>query len=248
MSLVEYRASPLEMLRTEDLLRLAPSEGSRCLDVGARDGHFARLFAERFSRVVALDLSKPQIDHPRIDCIEASAARMPFESRAFDFVFCAEVLEHIDPSILPVVCGELMRVSSGAVLVGVPYRQDLRIGRTTCRACGGKNPPWGHVNRFDEASIASLFPGFRVLQFSYVGSVRNATNAISAALMDAAGNPYGTYDQDEPCIHCGAALGDPPRRTVVQRALTKLAFWARRASELRAEPRANWMHALLVRA
>ena len=54
----EYRASPNEQKRTWDLLSLTPLKGRRALDIGARDGHFSLLLAERFDEVIALDLRK----------------------------------------------------------------------------------------------------------------------------------------------------------------------------------------------
>lgn len=52
MDLSAYRASTSERERTNDLLRLMPNSGDIALDVGARDGHFSRLLAERFATVL----------------------------------------------------------------------------------------------------------------------------------------------------------------------------------------------------
>jgi hypothetical protein len=68
-----------------------------------------------------------------------------FADDFFDFVLCAEVLEHIPTASLSRACSELGRVSKHYVLIGVPYRQDIRVGRTTCWSCRKKNPPWGHI-------------------------------------------------------------------------------------------------------
>ncbi|MDB5848177.1 MAG: putative S-adenosylmethionine-dependent methyltransferase [Rhodoferax sp.] len=242
-----YRASSPEQQRTADLLALMPASGGMALDIGARDGHFSLLLAERFARVVALDLSRPTVVHPQIDCVEGNAAALAFGDRSLDFVFCAEVLEHIPPHILPKVCSEMERVAQGPILIGVPYRQDLRVGRSTCQGCGGENPPWGHVNSFDETRIATLFAGCRIEKTSFVGQNVESSNSLSAALMDLAGNPYGTYTQDEPCIHCGSALQPPPPRNLSRKVLTKMAMWSRRASESLRPPRGNWIHVLLTR-
>jgi hypothetical protein len=242
-----YRATPSERLRTADLLTLFPKSGTASLDIGARDGHFSLLMAERFEGVVALDLTRPEIVHPRVQCVEGTAEKLSFPDRAFDFVFCAEVLEHIPAKSLPRVCSELARVTGTNLLVGVPYRQDTRVGRTTCYTCGGTNPPWGHVNRFTESTIRVLFPALVIDRISFVGRTSEATNALSAKLMDLAGNPYGTYQQHEPCIHCGSKLLPPPARNSSNRLLTKAAFWIRRATEVFARPHAIWMHVLLSR-
>jgi hypothetical protein len=245
MDLTEYRATPAEQQRTADLLRLTPSSGRHALDIGARDGHFSMLMVDRFNKVVALDLTKPNIAHPRIECIEGNAAKMPFSDRSFDFVFCAEVLEHVPTANLSNVCREIERVACDKILIGVPYKQDIRVGRTTCHSCGNVNPPWGHVNSFDEKRLAELFGLCTIETSTFVGESSSRTNSLSAALMDFAGNPYGTYDQDEVCIHCGEKLLAPPQRSLAQLVATKLAFWSRKASELRTKPHGNWLHTLL---
>lgn len=244
MSLNEYRAAPAEKKRTDDLLRLSPKSGGTALDIGARDGHFSLFFAERFAQVIALDLSQPAIVHPKVSCVQGNAASMQFETVSMDFVFCAEVLEHIPTHLLQQTCNEIQRVARGKILIGVPYKQDTRVGRTTCYSCGAKNPPWGHVNRFDEARLASLFSDCVVDEVSFVGSTTERTNPISALLLDWAGNPYGTYTQDESCIHCAARLVSPPARNIGQKVLTKLGYWARKPSTLFASPRGKWIHVL----
>jgi SAM-dependent methyltransferase len=232
MNLSDYRASALEKQRTTDLLGLMPQTGQMALDIGARDGHFSQLLAQNFQSVVALDLEKPRFEHPKVECVQGNAARLQYADGTFDFVFCAEVLEHIPPDLLPQVCHEIQRVCSGKVLIGVPYRQDIRVGRSTCQSCGGKNPPWGHVNHFDEKKLSALFSSCNVERMSFVGSRVEQTNALACWLMDWAGNPYGTYTQEEPCIHCGQALGAPPERSLGKKILTRMAFLAQRWTRL----------------
>ena len=248
MDLSEYRASSGEQQRTADLLQRMPAKGVNALDIGARDGHFSLLMAERFDHVVALDLTQPTISHPRVECVKGNATSLPYPDRAFDFVFCAEVLEHVPPGVLQQVCREIERVADQRILIGVPYKQDIRVGRTTCYSCGEKNPPWGHVNSFDEERLRTLFPACAIEATSFVGVNAAQTNAVASSLMDFAGNPYGTYDQEEPCVHCGRELVRPPPRNLAQYVATKLAFWARRATESSAKPHGNWMHMVLRKA
>lgn len=245
MDLTEYRASSAEQQRTADLLRLMPSSGRHALDIGARDGHFSLLMVDRFDEVVALDLTELSISHPRVRCIEGNVAMMPFSDRSFDFVFCAEVLEHVPMANLSNACREIERVAGDRILIGVPYKQDIRVGRTTCYSCGKLNPPWGHVNSFDEKRLTELFGCCTIETISFVGLSSSQTNFLSAALMDFAGNPYGTYDQEEVCVHCGQRLLMPPKRSLAQLVATKLAFWSHKASDLFVRPHGNWMHLLL---
>ena len=237
-----YRQHPREVERVSRLFGLMARSGASALDVGARDGHLSILLAERFERVVALDLKLPQIHHPRIECVQGDAADLAFADRSFDTVICAEVLEHIPPALLPTVCRELARVTDRHLVIGVPFRQDLRLDCTTCAHCGGINPPYGHVNSFDLQRLASLMPGLRPAKVDYVGRTRATTNAFSANLMRFAGNPFGTYEQDEPCIHCDHKLRAPESRTLAQKVATRLAHWGNTVQTALTPWRANWIH------
>ena len=208
IDLAKYRASPNEAARTADLLGLVPKNRTSVLDIGARDGHFSRLLTQYFERVTALDLERPAFSYPGVETVEGDVTRLDFPAESFDCVFCAEVLEHIGP--LEQACREIVRVARHEVVIGVPYRQDIRLNRMTCSSCGKISPPWGHVNTFDEQRLHSLFEGLAVRRVSFVGRSKGVTNALSTLLMDAAGNPLGAYEnQEEPCSHCGKRLARP---------------------------------------
>ena len=241
--LADYRATEREQARIRDLFELMPASGNSALDIGARDGYLSRRLAERFDRVVALDLGAPAIDHPRIMAVCGDARALAFDDDTFDVVVCAEVLEHIPKPGLEQACDEIVRVAKRAVVIGVPFQQDLRCGRTLCASCGGRNPPWGHVNAFDELRLRGLFGTLAMAKVSMVGSNRDRTNALSAKLMDFAGNPFGTYEQDEACVHCGAALRPPSERLFLQRVATRSAFMIDRAQRSMTAARPNWIHA-----
>lgn len=239
---VVCRTSDQELARTRDLFDLIPHQGKVALDIGARDGYLSKLLAERFEHVVALDLDKPAIDHPRIEAVKGDASKLDFSKNAFDLVVCAEVLEHIPPQLLEQVAREIFRVAKLYVVIGVPFEQDLRVGRTTCQSCHQVNPPYGHVNSFGEARLKHLFAGLELTKTSLVGSNRNRTNALSAWLMDFAGNPYGSYDQEERCICCNGKLIRPNNRTLMQKVATKLAVNLNDIQNLLSRSHANWIH------
>ncbi len=247
MDLSHYRESDSEQKRTEDLMgliRAIPNGGKSALDIGARDGHFSKLLTEIYQDVTALDLEKPSIFHSNIHCVQGDITSLNFSDNSFDLVFCAEVLEHIPPHLLEQACSELSRVSRGFLLIGVPYKQDIRIGRTTCCSCGGKNPPWGHVNSFDKKRLIDLFPLFNINEISFVGKSDAITNVISTFFMDLAGNPYGTYNQEEVCIHCGNKLKNPPQRTLLQKIFTRAAFYIKKTQKPFSKAHPNWIHLL----
>jgi len=139
-------------------------------------------------------------------------------------VLCCEVLEHIAPKLLSKACKELVRVSKRFLVIGVPYKQDIHLGRTTCLSCKGINPPWGHLNSFDEKKLRELFKPLALRSTSFVGGEKARTNAISTYLMDLAGNPWGTYNQEEPCVHCGKKLFQPSDIHLFQKMCSKIAL------------------------
>jgi len=239
-SLERYRTSEQERARTDDLVRIVP-RGTTVLDIGARDGHFSKLLTEVFETVTALDLQLPSFEQPRVIPVEGNVTHLPFSEGSFDCVFCTEVLEHVRD--LRSACSEIIRVAKRHIVIGVPFEQDLRIGRTTCQSCRGINPPWGHVNSFTEERLVRLFAGLKVVSKSFVGTNTEATNPISTFLMDCAGNPWGTYDQEESCIHCGARMTSPPcNRPMWRRACSALAVRINLLQAVTTRMHPNWMH------
>lgn len=237
-----FRQEEREQGRIASLFELIPKHGLSVLDVGARDGYLSLRLSDRFRNVVALDLTKPACVPPGLKWIIGNAAQIPFPDRSFDLVLCAEVLEHIPAKILPRVCAELSRVSRRHLVLGVPYDQDIRLARTTCRACRGKNPPYGHVNEFKEQTLDGLFPAMYREQTEKVGRTHERTNFLSTLLYDWAGNPFGTYEQEELCIHCGAKLIRPSSRSGVSRALAAAATYLQRGQVALTGRGPNWIH------
>jgi protein-L-isoaspartate O-methyltransferase len=242
--LVSHRNAHREHERIRSLMALIPKGRISVLDAGARDGHLSVLLADHFEMVTALDQKKPPVRHRKVTAVQGDITSLRFPDNSFDCVMCTEVLEHVPGHLLEKAAAELKRVARKYVLIGVPYRQDLRVARTTCYLCGKKNPPWGHVNAFDEQRLKRLFPGLVVETISNVGTTTEATNAVSTLLMDLAGNPYGTYEQEETCIHCGSRLTPPPPRNLFQKGCTKLAFWLNACQEPFVRPHPNWIHIL----
>jgi SAM-dependent methyltransferase len=245
MNLTEYRSSPLEKQRTGDLMSVVPAGVRSVLDVGARDGFFSKLLADRGAAVTALDLERPMIDDVRVQCVKGDVTALDFADASFDLVFCTEVLEHIPSRLLARACQEIARVARQFVIIGVPYRQDLRVGRTTCQHCGQVNPPWAHVNRFDTSRLRRLFPDLVIVSQSFVGVAEPRTNVLAAGLMNLAGNPYGTYAQDEPCVHCGHPVGSPRQRSLLQRVLTRAAIYAAAVQRPFTPQQPQWVHLVL---
>jgi ubiquinone/menaquinone biosynthesis C-methylase UbiE len=245
MDLKTYRETPWERARIANLMDILPQQRKSVLEIGARDGHISRLLAGHFEEVTALDLEKPSFQIDRVRPIQGDVCRLEFPDGFFDCVICTEVLEHV-PDVQKAAT-EISRVARHEIVVGVPYRQDLRLGRTTCASCLRINPPFGHVNWFDENRLKRLFSNCDPAVTCFVWQNRERTSALAAWLMDQAGNPWGTYHQDEPCIHCGATLRPPSGLSMKQRALAAIAHRLNAAQRWLAKTRPNWIHLLLRR-
>jgi hypothetical protein len=243
MSLINYRESQSEQERIQNLFSMI-EKGECALDIGSRDGYLSSLLTKFFLRVTALDLEKPNINNPQIICVQGNVCNLPFNDNSFDLVLCTEVLEHIPSHLLNKACFEITRVCHKHVLIGVPYNQDIRLGRTTCYSCGGKNPPWGHINSFSNENLISLFPDLTVEKISFVGNSGKKTNFFSTLLMDLAGNPYGSYNQEESCIFCGSKLKAPPDRNIPKRIATRIAVLINNLQNHLIPSSANWIHVL----
>lgn len=248
IDLEHYRQSDSEQERVASLVSMAPKSGETMLDLGARDGYLSIKLQDRFDRIYCADLTLPTVCHPKVKCILADGRDLPFPNDFFDFVLCAEVLEHIPRPALEQVSSEIARVSKSKFLIGVPYRQDLRLDQSTCRNCGRINPPWGHVNSFDLASIQSLFPSAVADRIDYVGHGQAGTSSLATYLMNFAGNPYGAYGQEEPCLGCGGVLDFPPPRSVMQKVATRIALNLNRVQRAISSYRPNWVHILFQKA
>ncbi len=239
---MEFRHTPREQERINNILSLIPEDASSILDVGARDGYISLRLASRFDSVTALDLVKPNIQHEKIISVKGDISQLTFPDNSFDVVLCAEVLEHIIPSQLVNACQELFRVSRKYTVIGVPYKQDLRVGRTTCGNCGAKNPPWGHLNAFDEKQLENLFPHAQLFRCNFAGVTKDKTNSLSTLLLDLAGNPYGTYSQEEPCVNCGEKVKATLPGGSIAYLCAKTAVLVNRIQSCFFQPTPNWIH------
>ena len=82
---------------------LGPQRDDVLVDVGARDGkHSAELARRHGVRVVALD---PMPQHP--DVLEGTAEELPFDDGEVDWIWCRDVLSHVD---VPRTLAEFARV------------------------------------------------------------------------------------------------------------------------------------------
>jgi SAM-dependent methyltransferase len=206
---------PQQQMRLQGLLELLPANRRSILEIGSRRGFVTRKLADRFEITTALDLERPELEIERVVTVKGDVQALDFPDNTFDCVLCSEVLEHV-PDVAA-AAREIARVARHEIVIGVPYRQDTRVGQSSCVNCGRINPPYGHINRFDENILRELFSGVPLIESRYISANRDRTNSLSVWLQNLALNPYGDYDQQEPCIHCGRKLERPSSLSLTQR-------------------------------
>jgi len=233
-----------ERARIDHLIALLGGDLGELLEVGARDGRVTRALLPHARHIVALDLRAPAIDLDRVSPVAGDATALPFPDRSFDTVICTEVLEHIPGDGLQRACAELARVTRGRLLVTVPFEQDLAVGATRCGRCGTVNPPWGHVNRFTRDALLALFPTLSPVEVGTFGTHRNIQPPIAKWIEARLGYPHGAWQQEEPCIACGAPI-ERPRFSKRARALALIPRAITRAARAVATDRPSWIHAVL---
>ena len=224
MDIDKYNKCSREQERIRNLVDIMPKGFSTLLDVGARNGYISSQLTPYFRSITVLDLKKPELNKENIICVRGDVTHLEFMDNSFDVILCSEVLEHIPPELLSKACEEMTRVSKHFVITGTPYKQDVRLGRTICLSCKRINPPWGHLNSFDENKLKKLFEPLTLRSISFVGEQKAKTNLISTYLMDLAGNPYGTYNQKELCIYCQKKLIRPSEKNLFQKLCSKSAL------------------------
>jgi 2-polyprenyl-3-methyl-5-hydroxy-6-metoxy-1,4-benzoquinol methylase len=158
----------------DELLALAAPVS--VLDVGCGEGVLTEQWAERFERVVGVDLEHPALrrewERRRRSNLEfraADAASLPFAENEFDLVCGVEVLEHLpDPSAALV---EMARVARRWVLASTPQEPLWRILNVLrgahWRSLG--NTP-GHLNHWSAGDLRAF-----VAQVGSVVATRSPT-------------------------------------------------------------------------
>ncbi len=98
------------------LPEIARIKHSQVLNIGCLDGHFTQYLRGRGNKVYAVDTADHGIRQRLSDVRVAIATgqELPFKEGAFDFVFCSDVLEHVEhfEEIVPEISRVLKRGKS----------------------------------------------------------------------------------------------------------------------------------------
>ena len=138
----EHPLSRSEGVRIDATLALLPPGVETALDVGCGPGTL--LHRLPVPRAYGTDLGWRGLRNVQRPAVRSSILRLPFADASVDLVTCCEVLEHLPPADVAAAVAELCRVARRAVLVTVPYREQLLESSHRCPRCGTEFHLHGH--------------------------------------------------------------------------------------------------------
>lgn len=163
-------ARALERRAVRQLLKTLPP-GRSMLDLPCGTGYFTALFAERFERVVGLDLSDAMLAEARcrlgsragVALLQGDACHLPFEDGAFDYSFSMRFFGHTPPEVRAQVLLELARVTRIAVLATLYVRGPLiALRHGLWRSAGEVGSSWHAFPSLGDATAELNGLGFRI--------------------------------------------------------------------------------------
>lgn len=236
-----YEGNPNQRLRARMVAAMVPDDVESVLDVGCGNGFITRRINAK--HVVGLDPSSEALAHFEGEKVCAPAEAIPFEDGSFDAIVCCEVLEHLPSQTLAKVVREIQRVSRRAIIIGVPFDQDLRRGQVECAVCGRQYHEDLHCNRFSSSqAVESLFPGWGTQAEAQLGRTRRPRSRLFRMLRYSMLGPTGTSPMAR-CPACGSGqrVDNYQRRPVRARVMASLGW------RMRQEVLHQWMLCLLTR-
>ncbi|MCO8162105.1 methyltransferase domain-containing protein [Pseudomonas sp. 21LCFQ010] len=129
------------------------------LDVGCGDGKLTRcLQALGPLNLVGLDSSPQALSRLSFEGVLGDAQALPFASSSFDLVMSTDALEHMPDVQETAAWQELFRVAGKAVMVAVPFREQLLDATARCPACGHAYHVNWHQRSYDFVDLHRRCP------------------------------------------------------------------------------------------
>lgn len=204
---------------------LIPKDVNSILDLGCGDGRITNELLG-FKRVIGLDFAKVALKYVKGECVLGSCTNLPFHRNSFDLMVITQVLEHLSDEGYEKTVKEIEELSPRYIIVGVPYKQDIRGLLCKCSNCGYTYLPSSnigeHVRSFSEKKLASLFSYYIVDSISYAGKSRTDPLLRIRHLL----GYYYTVAKYSPetCPRCGSSRQFSRRKGLFYRVISSVSW------------------------
>jgi SAM-dependent methyltransferase len=137
-----------------------PAGIASVLDIGCGDGKLTSSLAKqhRDALFVGLDSSDEALSRLPFTGVKGDAQALPFADAAFDLVMSTDALEHMPEATEAAAWSELFRVAGKAVMVAVPFREELLDATTCCASCGHRYHVNWHQRSYDFSDLHRRAP------------------------------------------------------------------------------------------
>ncbi|MGE0625210.1 MAG: class I SAM-dependent methyltransferase [Pseudomonadales bacterium] len=194
------------------------------LDVGCGDGKLTKVIAETLSMTTfrGLDISEEALSRCDFPTDLGSADHLPYEDSLFDCVMSTDMLEHLSDDIVQAAVSEMFRVAGKWVILSVPYRENLLLGMTRCKACGNPFHVNWHQRRYTHNEIDTLIPkgwGVRAIVLSGEKWVR--MHPVEIMFRRAVLGEWSGWE-NAVCPECGSPSMDPEIMKPLDREVARL--------------------------
>lgn len=134
--------------------------GKRILDVGAGRGTLLKAVAKTRRAIEVLKGIDPE---PHSELVERGDGHaLPYDDATFDTVFCMDVIEHLEDTVLAGCLREIWRVvmPGGYAIFTTVNNEDLAHNTVVCPFCASVFHRWGHVRTFTRDSLGQMLRGY----------------------------------------------------------------------------------------
>lgn len=169
-----------DLERFKFILSLIDKDIESILDVGCGNGLFINQLMndiqgyKALKKVSVVDRSYTALNKVRegVEKKQSDISTLPFADCTFDVVTCLEVIEHLPIETYINGLEEIFRVAKSAIIIAVPFEEDLKSSLVTCSNCQTSYNPDFHMRSFDKQKISNLFneKNVKLKSIGYVGS------------------------------------------------------------------------------
>lgn len=199
--------SDKEQIRLEETIAYLPQDINSILDLGCGDGRLTNQLTRLYPNVIGIDNSSVALSYVEGEKILASSTAIPFPDSSFDLVISTELIEHLETKDYQKTILEIKRVAKDWILLGVPWKEQLAIGKAYCANCQSYFHTNYHFRCFNEAKLSRLFsPEFNKVKSREIGTQKRYYSSLLLFIKQRLGGIW-MRTSTTVCPNCSTRLG-----------------------------------------